>query len=280
MKLNCPAKINLFLKLISKHSSGYHELESVFAFIDLYDVLEVKKSKEFSFKITGNFSSLLSKEENILIKVLDFFVNNFQINKNLEINLEKNIPISAGLGGGSCDAAYFMMALNEIFALNLSKKDLQKISLNFGSDIAFFFEKKASLIRGFGEKINNLENLTNTRALMINPNILLSTKEVYENFKQEFSQNLEDEEIKNKNILDLINLSNDLTKSAMSSCLEIDLILKECQKLNCKIAKMSGSGPTCFAIFNDENDLKKAYNHFNNKFPDFFIREITILSNI
>jgi 4-diphosphocytidyl-2-C-methyl-D-erythritol kinase len=279
MKLSCPIKINLFLKLVGKRADGYHKLESVFALVNLYDFLEVNKSSQFSLKISGEFANGIDSKNNILTKILDFFITNFKIDRNLEINLEKNIPVGAGLGGGSSDGAYFMMALNEIFKLQLSKEKLQEISLNFGSDIAFFFEKKSAIVRGRGEIIKSI-NINTLPALLINPGINLSTKEIFNNFKQDFSVEISDEEIESKNLLETIKLPNDLTNAAIASCPEVKTILDECYKLNSMAAKMSGSGSTCFAIFNDDYDLKKAYNHFKVNFPQFFVREIKILSGV
>lgn len=134
----CPAKINLFLKVTGKRNDGYHELESLLAFLDLADVLEVKKNAEFELEIDGEFAEFLDQKNNLFTKIIDFFVAEFHIEKNLHIKITKNIPVGGGLGGGSSNAAYFMKALNEIFSLQLSKEKLQEISLNFGSDIAFF----------------------------------------------------------------------------------------------------------------------------------------------
>ena len=165
----CPAKINLFLKLLGKRSDGYHKLESLFAFLDLFDELEVKKNDEFKLEITGEFAEFIDPQNNLFTKILNFFTNNFDITKNLHIKITKNIPIGAGLGGGSSNAASFMKALNEICSLNLSKTELQKISLNFGSDIAFFFEDKASIIKGRGELIENFSKFPAITILLINP---------------------------------------------------------------------------------------------------------------
>ena len=105
------AKINLFLKLTGRRANGYHELESLFAFLDLADFLEVELSDNFNFKIDGEFSAGLTAQQNIVTKILDYFVAEFQISRDLKIHLTKNIPVGAGLGGGSGNAAYFMKAL-------------------------------------------------------------------------------------------------------------------------------------------------------------------------
>lgn len=271
----CPAKINLFLKLISKRSDGFNELESLFAFLDLYDELEIDLLNP-SFhspliEITGEFAEFVDPQDNIFTKILDFFANKFAISKNIHIKLIKNIPVGAGLGGGSSNAAYFMKALNEIFKLNLSKEELQKISLNFGSDIAFFFENQAAIIRGRGEIITSFKEFKAIPTLIINPKIHLSTKEVFNKHDKIFSDKISDKNLQELSVLELMKiLPNDLTKAAISIVPIILEILNEMEKEQSEITKMSGSGATCFAIFSDENKLENAYQNLVKKFPEIF----------
>lgn len=270
------AKINLFLKLTGKRPNGYHELESLFAFLDLADKIEVFPNKTLSFNITGEFASTLNPQDNIIIKILDYFVAEFKISRDLKITLEKNIPVAAGLGGGSSDAATFMKILNEIFFLNLSKTELQKISTKFGSDIAFFFEDQTSIIRGCGEIITPFPIFTAIDALLINPKISLSTKEVFKTCTNKFSQEISDDELRKKNILELIaNFPNELTEPAISKLPLIAEILHELKNQNAKIAKMSGSGASCFAIFADEK-IEIAQKNIQQKFPQFFVKKVKI----
>jgi 4-diphosphocytidyl-2-C-methyl-D-erythritol kinase len=319
-KTTCPAKINLFLKLLGKRPDGYTSLESLFAFLDLADELEVRvlseeeiikqvqddklglkddvlnlKTKKSNhhrhpelvsgsqtpiLEIAGEFKNLINPQDNLFIQILNFFAKNFQITKNLHIKITKNIPVGAGLGGGSSDAASFMKALNNIFSLNLSKEELQKISLNFGSDIAFFFEDKASIVRGRGDLIENFSEFSAIPILLVNPKIHISTKEVFAKFNNDFSTEIPNSELQKKTVLDLIKkLPNDLTIPAISISPTIKEILEEMKKLNAKIAKMSGSGSTCFAIFGNENDLENAAQNISKKFPSFLVRKTKILSS-
>lgn len=277
MKFHCPAKINLFLKVIGK-KDNYHQLESLFAFLNIFDVLEVEKSKKFKLEISGEFAHLINLENNLFTQILDFFSKEFSITKNLHIKIEKNIPVGAGLGGGSSNAAYFMMALNEIFNLDLSKKDLQKLSQNFGSDIAFFFEKKASIIKGAGEIIENFSEFKKFPILLINPKIHLATKDVFKNFDGNFSAEIPNFELQKMDIFELIkNFPNDLEKPAIELLPIIKEILDELKNSGAKIAKMSGSGASCFGIFEDENKLGIAKEFLNKKFPGFFIEQMMVM---
>lgn len=274
----CPAKINLFLKLTGRRLDGYHELESLFAFLDLSDELSVKKSAEFKLEIGGEFGTELDAKNNLFTQILDFFVREFSVSKNLEIKVVKNIPLGAGLGGGSSNAAYFLHALNEIFALNLSVTELQKISLNFGSDIAFLLQNKAAIIRGRGEEIIEFPEFAPLPALLINPKIQVSTKEIFARFDGKFSPKITDFELLESDIFQLMQLPNDMENPAITILPVIADILHELRNFQALIAKMSGSGASCFGIFTDEKTLDLAAETFTRKFPQFFVQKVRILS--
>jgi 4-diphosphocytidyl-2-C-methyl-D-erythritol kinase len=281
-KIKCPAKINLFLHITNKRPDNFHELQSLIIKIDLFDELLVEKSVKFSLEINGEFAEFIDIKNNLFTKIFDYFVKNFNINSNLKITLQKNIPVGAGLGGGSSNGAYFIKILNEIFALKLSKNDMQKISLNFGSDIAFFFENEACLMSGRGEFLTEIPQFKNDfeklKILLINPKIHLSTKEIFQDFaekKYQFSPKIL-EKIFLKNSLPeiLLKFKNDLEEPAVSKAPAIAEILQNLRKFSPICAKMSGSGSSCFAIFNDEIDLQKTYEFFIKNYPNFFIKKV------
>jgi len=276
----CPAKINLFLKVVGKDQvTNFYELESVLAKIDLCDELEVAIYEKNSEKvgIFGEFASLVDKKDNIFTKILDFFVKNYQISRNLRIKITKNIPVGAGLGGGSSDAAYFMVALNEIFQLGLNKTSLQEISFNFGSDIAFFFEDKPAIIRGRGFVSQNID-LQKQKILLINPKIEVLTKEIFADFNNNFSSEINDEKLKSMNNEQLFALSNDLEVVAKKKLPKIAEIIDILAKSGAKIAKMSGSGASCFGIFDADIDLDKKREEISGIFPDYFVTIATIIN--
>ncbi len=291
LKLNALAKVNLFLKITAIRDDGYHELYSLFAFLDLVDQLEITKSDHFDLTFDGEFAVNLASDakNNLLTKTLDLFHQQFGISKNLAIKLTKNIPIGSGLGGGSSDSASLMKALNQIYNLDLSKKQLQEISLKLGSDIAFFLEDQACLLAGRGEIVVEYSNFKPMPALIINPNIALSSKEVYQKFDQQFSAKTADKIdfdhnlkiLRSNDILNLIkNSDNDLFDPAITILPKITEIIKAISRQNgCLIAKMSGSGASCFGIFLDNNDLNLAYDNLVKFFPSYFIKKSNIYSN-
>ncbi|MES2961996.1 MAG: 4-(cytidine 5'-diphospho)-2-C-methyl-D-erythritol kinase [Pseudomonadota bacterium] len=276
----CPAKINLFLKLTGKRVDGYHELESLFAFLDLADELSIQESANFKLEISGEFGELVDQNENLFTKILNFFNHEFGISKNLEIKITKNIPVGAGLGGGSSDAAYFMHGLNEIFELGLSLAELQKISLKFGSDIFFLLGNKAAIVKGRGEIIAEFPDFSPIPALLINPKISVSTKEIFTKFGSNFSQEIPTKDLLKKDVFDLLeNFPNDMEKPAIATLPLISEIIENLKNSGAKIAKMSGSGATCFGIFENEKTLDLAKEILTKKFPEFFIKKTIILAN-
>ena len=283
LKYRCPAKINLFLKVLGRSETGYHHLESLFAFLDLHDDLEVSVSDKFLLEIDGEFSRGISLQHNLITEILDFFAGEFpQVSRNLKIKLTKNIPVGAGLGGGSSDAAYFMMALDKIFSLGLSAAQLQKISFNFGSDIAFFFADQASIIKDRGEVVGIYPDFSPLDILLVNPKIHLSTKDVFAALTQDknykFSPEIPTAQLQKTALFDLLkDFSNDLTNPAISIVPAISQILEEMKNDGAQIAKMSGSGASCFAIFSDAKNLENAHQKMIKKFPDFFVIKTKIL---
>ena len=281
-KINCPAKINLFLNITNKRADGFHELQSLITKIDLFDELSVEKSTKFSLEIQGEFAEFIDIKNNLFTKILDYFIENFHINSNLKIILEKNIPVGAGLGGGSSNGAYFIKILNEIFALKLSKNAMQKISLNFGSDITFFFENQPCLMSGRGEFLTEILQFKNEfkklKILLINPKIHLSTKEIFQDFaqiNQQFSEKFSERIFLEKSLQEILHkFNNDLEEPAISKAPIISEILQNLQKFSPICAKMSGSGSSCFAIFNNEKNLQETYEFFIKNYPNFFVKKV------
>ncbi|MBL6664859.1 MAG: 4-(cytidine 5'-diphospho)-2-C-methyl-D-erythritol kinase [Rickettsiales bacterium] len=257
VSFKCPAKINSFLKIVGKEND-YHQLESTLTTIDLFDDLVVEhiSNTETNIVLEGEFGDRLDPKDNLFVEILDYFHKQFLVPKNLKITLVKNIPVAAGLGGGSSNAAYFMMALNSMFNLHLSNKKLQELSFNFGSDIAFFIATKGSaLIKGRGQIDTILSKPEKQKILLVNPRKALSTKEVFENFNGSRDKNSD----------------NDLQETAIKLMPEIKTILDALKNNKASIAKMSGSGPSCFATFDSDEELEECYRYFVENFPEYFV---------
>ncbi|MFT5795693.1 MAG: 4-diphosphocytidyl-2-C-methyl-D-erythritol kinase, partial [Ulvibacter sp.] len=152
------AKINLFLEITGKNSKNYHLIDSLMAFIDIFDIISVEKSSKLELEITGeqNLKFLGNKGDNILIKTTNLFAKKYNFTPNINIKLEKNIPIAAGLGGGSANAATLIEILIKLYDLKISKEELEKIALEIGSDVPFCLHKKIALVSGVGEIIRSI----------------------------------------------------------------------------------------------------------------------------
>jgi len=292
LQSNCPAKLNLFLKINNFREDGFHELQSIFIKINLYDELKVEKHHQFELVINGEFSKNLN-DNNIIHKIFTYFSQNFNLQSAVKVSLTKNIPVGSGLGGGSSDGAYFIKILNKIFNLNLSKTTMQKISAIFGSDLPFFFEEKICLVEGRGEIINPIENFKNHQSnfiidnlnkyknLLIFPRIQLSTNEVFKVFKNQINQS--DQKylskknsnyfLKNSFIDLIINNHNDLEKSAFYINQELQILKQNLEKFSPLCTKMTGSGSAFFAIFSDVQNYKKCLDFFYEKHPNFFLKK-------
>ncbi len=281
---SCPAKINLFLKVINKRCDGYHNLLSVITKINLCDQLSVGISDHFSLKIFGQFENLINPKNNLLTSILNYFQEKYSITNNLKIILEKNIPVGAGLGGGSSDACSFMKILNEIFNLNLTKSELQKISLNFGSDIAFFFEETTQMVMNRGETLHDYNDLEKLEIVLIYPQINLSTKKIFQDYAKHNLNHLQLINAKN-NFLESANnfsntlsqqqifdLENDLEKIAVIHAPIIQEIKDNMQNLGSINCKMSGSGSAVFAIYANFNEAQMAFKKLQEIYPNFFIK--------
>ena len=268
--VNCPAKINLFLQINNKRSDGYHNLQSLFLPINLHDVLHLKKSSSFSLNVVGKYQNQITTT-NIISEIWQYFINNFAVNSNLTITLEKNIPVGAGLGGGSSNGSAFILALNQLFSLNLSTEKLLEISLKFGSDLPFFIIGKPAFVFGRGQEIVPLTKpLPKLPILLINPQINLSTAKVFAN-NINFSQPLALDYLQNLSLTNLLALGNNLQDSAIKLAPQIGEVLSCLKKFQPLSATMSGSGSSCFAVFDNQTNCQEAYNFFCNTFANYLI---------
>ena len=279
------AKINLYLKVIGKRADGYHLLESLMALIDVFDLIKIEKSNNFELKIEGLNQQFLQQnwQDNIIIKTFDLLSSHHHFSPNIKITLQKNIPIAAGLGGGSSNAACLMLMLNDFYQLGLGQKQLLDLGLKIGADVPFFLNalttQKPIFVSGIGEILENCDKkLPNWHLLIINPNIPLSTQKIFSLFsKNDFCQNNfqnSDQEI----LTTIQNCNNDLQNEAIKIVPEIGLIINFAEKQKgCLLARMSGSGASCFVVFKDAKDAEICYKNFKTTFPNFYTNQSSFL---
>ena len=253
--LIAPAKLNLNLYVKEKLDNGYHLLNSDICFLDLYDEIIIKPSNSNKIKVS-NKSTFFFKEENILSKTLNYFNSEFKNQNKFNITLKKNIPIGAGLGGGSSDSATLLLGLRYLYNINSSHskkitlKKLKEIGLKIGSDVPACIMGRSLQLSGIGEKLKKISVEKNYKFLLIYPNKILSTKQVFNNF------NFEKVKTRKAMFFNKIKIFNSLENVSQSIEPEIKKILNILKSFDKIIAfGMSGSGSCCFGIFKNSQDL-------------------------
>lgn len=252
------AKINLGLNIVSKRSDGYHNIETVFYPIAWQDALEIVESDKYQFTSSG-LKIEGSAEDNLCTKAYNLLKLHHNI-PSVHIHLHKSIPMGAGLGGGSSDAAFTLKALNILFNLSLSNEELQNYASQIGADCAFFIENKPVLAYEKGDKFKPLSiNLSNYYIVIVYPEIHVSTAQAYAGVKPNNSPiiveailNLDFDAWKDE-------LKNDFEKSVFENHSSIESIKNKMYEKGAKYASMSGSGSAVYGIFENEiplNDFK------------------------
>jgi len=249
------AKINLGLNIIRKRPDGYHELETCFYPISWKDVLEAVPASKLSFHSTG--IAIPDNGNNIVEKAYQLLAKDFQLNP-LKIHLHKAIPIGAGLGGGSSDAAFALKLFNNLFALGLKEKQLMQYAVRLGADCAFFIKNKPMLAGGIGEKLKELDlSLNGKSILLIYPNIHISTQEAYAQIVPKKPKNSIQKTLSENPISEWSDLLvNDFEKPLFKSYPILKNIKRTLYDHGALYAAMSGSGSTIFGIFEELPSLE------------------------
>lgn len=273
MKKKSYAKINLILDVIEKRQDGYHNIDGIMQMIDLYDEVEVKISDKF--EITSNSKDIPLDEKNLVYKVYKALKEKYKFNERFSILIEKNIPVSAGIAGGSTNSAVVIEMIDEILGLNMSLDDKKQVGKSVGADIPYLLVGKTARTRGIGDELEILDSLPTTDILIVNNGVEIATPYVYSNIVPSGNSDRIDKLInvyKNKNYDEFFKgLYNVMEKVSISYCPEIQNIKDKMYEFNCIKSLMSGSGPTVFGIFNDDKDIKKAYDYFKKIYKNTFM---------
>lgn len=281
-----PAKINLHLEIIGKREDGYHELAMIMQNIDLSDYIEFENNQIGEIKLKSDSKDLSLDEDNLIIKAANY-IKDLSKNKELGANifLKKNIPIGAGLAGGSSNAAATLIGLNKLWDLDLDYETIFILSAKLGSDVPFFIEGGCQFCFGRGEILEKYSSNFDFGVILLkNPNISISTVDTYKKYSQEFCPKYFTETEKTNKIRnDLrvngfndfkfseqrINVKNDLqviVERENNSVKKALYLLSNLQ--NCLSFSMSGSGPTCFALFKDINIANEVFEQNYKMFND------------
>ena len=265
ISLKALAKINLGLDVVRRREDGYHEVRMIMQTIHLYDRLDIKRTKESGIQIQTNLSFLPVNENNLIYKAAKLLMDEFSITDGVSVKLDKRIPVAAGMAGGSTDAAAMLFGMNRLFSLGLTKRQLMERGVQIGADVPYCIMRGTALAEGIGEELSQLPPMVKCPVLIAKPSISVSTKFVYQNLKLDDTTVHPDidlliEDIRAKNLYDIAaHMGNVLETVTIPNYPVIDEIKKHMLSHGAVGAMMSGSGPTVFGLFDDEDTAKKAY---------------------
>ncbi|HQP91719.1 MAG TPA: 4-(cytidine 5'-diphospho)-2-C-methyl-D-erythritol kinase [Candidatus Omnitrophota bacterium] len=280
------AKLNLFLDVLGKRPDGFHELETVFERISLHDTIRLTSLPSGGIVVKSNSSEIPKDHTNIAFKAAELVSRSYGIKNGIKIEILKNIPVGAGLAGGSSNAASVLLGLNRLFSLKLSKKKLLEFADKLGSDVAFFiYDRTFALGRGRGGELSSLSLPKNLKIwhILFSPGIKVLTKDVYGLLDREEKRsvpggtNMLTKKTHNVNILasclrrqdiDLLNqnIYNRLSGTVMNAYSFVSDIKTELNSFGLKYVHMSGSGPTLFTVFKTRAEAEKIFKKLLKRF--------------
>lgn len=278
IELKSRAKINLSIDVLGKREDGYHLVEMIMQTIDLYDVIKIRELSSDDIIIKSNSKDIPLDDTNIVYKAINLLRDKFNINKGIEVFLQKNIPIAAGMAGGSSNAAAILVGLNKLWSLNLSELDLQELGLNLGADVPFCISGKTALAKGIGEELTFVKGLPKDISILIcKPEIFVSTKDVYEGLdlnniqirpnNEKLLEYLKEEDVSSlaKN---MVNVLEGVTSNSYIEIKDIENTMMENGALG---SMMSGSGPTVFGLYKNREDALSCKKKLLRKYKQVYI---------
>ena len=266
IEATAPAKVNLFLHIVGKRPDGYHLLESLFAFTTMGDKLKVSPSNEFTFSLSGPFAAALSdvdRDRNLVVRAAKLFAQMAHKPLDFTIELEKNLPIASGIGGGSSDAAQTLKLLHSYWGLDWPLTDLEELALRLGADVPACLYSQPLMVRGIGEVVEKVPYKGSQYILLVNPGQAIATPQVFKAYGDRtaaFDPPLDKAGLKGA-FSDLKGVSNSLQAGAVKLCPEIKNVLGTLKATaDVRTVRMSGSGATCFALYDNKEACREAAN--------------------
>jgi len=260
MKILSPAKINLFLQVNGKRPDGYHELFSLMCCVTLCDTIHLQFGTE-KIEIVSSHPQIPLDETNLAHQAAALFLKTLGAREGLKITIEKSIPIAAGLGGGSSNAASVLRGLNHHYGFPFSRDRLMSLGLSLGADVPFLLFQKPALASGIGEKLEAYSQSLPYRVIIVDPGFGTSTAAVFQNLnlrltkcKKKFTKPF----LKKSGFNVALHLCNDLEAVTAAKYPEIKLVKQQLYKHGALGALMSGSGPAVFGLFSDSEKAGRA----------------------
>ncbi|MGK0465549.1 4-(cytidine 5'-diphospho)-2-C-methyl-D-erythritol kinase [Clostridium sp.] len=276
MLVKAYGKINISLDIVGKREDGYHLLKMIMQNIDLYDSISFEKCNR-GINISCNKPYIPIDEKNLMYKASKLFMDTYNVSGGINIYIKKNIPVAAGMGGGSADAASVFQTLRKVFEVKLPDNEIMELGLKIGADVPFCITGGTALCEGVGEIITPLVPFKNHILVLVKPNFGVSTREVYKNLDtsriykhpdtEALIKAMEAEELQEvcngmKNLLENVTLR----KYPVLKRIKEDMI-----KMGAMGSMMSGSGPTIFAFFEDMLKAQRCYDKFKTQYKEVYI---------
>jgi 4-diphosphocytidyl-2-C-methyl-D-erythritol kinase len=261
MKILSPAKINLFLHICGKRPDGYHELFSLMCRITLFDELSLQIGRGKAIEIDCTHPDVPADHTNLAYRAASLFQGKLNSAQGVNIHLKKRIPVAAGLGGGSSNAASVLMALNNYYDRPFNGEQLMEMGLGLGADVPFFIFQKPAIATGIGEKLEAFGGALPFTILLLYNGVNVSTAETYQNLNFGLTNDQKkptSNSLKRSRFEPARHLKNDLEKVTVAKHPEIGLAKEKLLKLGAIGALMSGSGPTVFGLFDNAETAKAA----------------------
>ena len=279
------AKINLNLSVLGKRADGYHSLDSLVTFAVLGDELSVSSSDELTLSYEGAFASDLKdsfvhESDDLVLKAATALQQESGTSMGAALQLTKSVPLGAGLGGGSADAAACLRLLNSFWKLDWSMEALMTLGANIGSDIPACLMNAPCRMSGRGEHVTKIASLPILFCVLVNPGVHLSTAEIFRKLNTSKidadKRNTPNEKLPDLTTYEALynylqNTGNDLLSPAMEIAPSIGLVLDAISNTGADISAMTGSGSTCFGLFKDEVSARHAKEQLKELFPDYWV---------
>ena len=276
-----PAKINLTLRVLGRRADGYHELESLVAFAELADTLTLQPGGTTALNVSGPFAGPSGPTaDNLVLKAVAALRQHIDGLKAGRFLLEKNIPVAAGIGGGSADAAAALRLLARLNGIALENPRLMAAALAVGADVPVCLEARSRIMRGLGERLSSPLELPSLSAVLVNPGAPLATRAVFAKFAGAAGgpESLGDVPNTYDALIEFLGRhGNDLTDAAIACVPMIATVLDALRVLpGVKLARMSGSGPTCFALFGSRDEAHAATQRLQATHKDWWVAATTL----
>ena len=259
LHLQAPAKVNFRLDVLRRRPDGYHDLRMIMQRIGLCDEIDISLSETPGIRVSCGKEGVPEGPGNIAWRAAALLLERSGREVGVEISITKNIPVAAGLGGGSSDGATVLMGVSQLLGLGLTEQELMEIGVTLGADVPFFIFRKTALAEGIGERLTAVEGVPAVWLVLVNPNVHVSTAWVYQNLQLTTERVAANMPLFYRTLDDICALlSNDLEPVTIGSFPVIGEIKAELVAAGARGALMSGSGPTVFGLFAGEEEARRA----------------------